>query len=103
MPIIKLKSADGEILDVDEEVAKTMLEGEWENKQKNRGLSNSEKRRVFWGNVGMQEPQGQGPVAWAPRGILLRESLENLDSQGCIFLHSQKGIIFLSSLLIYPV
>ncbi|XP_015749368.1 PREDICTED: S-phase kinase-associated protein 1-like isoform X3 [Acropora digitifera] len=27
MPMIKLKSADGEILDVDEEVAKTMLEG----------------------------------------------------------------------------
>ena len=28
MPIIKLKSSDEEILDVDEEVAKTMLQGE---------------------------------------------------------------------------
>ena len=36
-------------------------------------------------------------------GILPRENLENLDSQECLFLHSQKETIFLSSLLIYPV
>ena len=99
MPVIKLESGDGEILDVDEEVAKAMLRGEWKNKQKDRGFINSESRRAFWGNVG-RYPKGQGLVAQAPRGILPQE---NLDSQECVFLHSQNEIIFLSSLLIYPV
>ena len=31
------------------------------------------------------------------------ENLENLDSQECVFLHSGKEIILLSSLLVYPV